>query len=362
MNELVNTIFYLCYGSLFFYSLYFYNEESPSIYQRVIFSIYSYGLILFSIFRPMGAMRDDRAYSDTFEYLCELERCQFDIFTRDSLWYFFVWIGKSIANDHVMLLLLSGIALFIKLFVVYKLCNKLMLALFFYVGIFYQLHDLTQLRLSLAVSFLMLFFYYYLKPGGEKASFIFLMASWLAHTQAVLGAALLLHRVWTFNYYYFVFLCVIFLTLMTVGLHPNLEVLSNSVTYLIGDSFLYDSIYMYIERAYKGFYLQHMVVPIIFYLSIAAYILLINDVQHKNLKLASISSFSLLCGLSLAFLFTSISDVQVRMYEYFSIVGVLLAGNTLKANSFWIASGLSFLYFSKYNIFWSIWDFSSISL
>lgn len=362
MNAFANGVFFLYYGLLFFFALLFYKERIPSKYQRAIFFILSVPLLLFVVFRPLGIMRDDVAYDQRFYNLCETDACEFNISNRDPLWNFLVSIGKFIINDPLMMLLVSGIALCIKLFVIYKICHKLALALFVYVGLFYQLHDLTQLRISLAVSFLMLFFYFFLKVGINKKSLVFLIASGLTHNQAIAGGILLFQKAWRFKYCNFILMSVGLLVLMTVGFYPKLDNLSEVLSFFIGDIFLYESIDMYITRAEEEWYAQNLVVPLIFYFSMAAYLVLINDVRHSNFKLAKISALSLLGGIFFAFLFTSISDVQVRMYEYFSIVGVLLAGNSLRAISFWVASGLSFLYFAKYNIFWSIWDFSRESL
>jgi hypothetical protein len=210
-------------------TLWRYVDEDNAIvrHENRFYWVFSAILIGFTALRPFGAGMDDPVhYSLHYRDLCPITECQ-NWFSkgRDFLWYFLVAALKSVWPTPLVILWLAASVLLIKLYLIARLSRNLLLALLIYVGIFYQPHDMTTHRQSMAVLFYFLAFYA-MACYRPISSIPFLVLSGLTHKQAYLSNLLLLvpwirrHRT---RFCWFVFLAV---GLILLGLYPNLYVAS----------------------------------------------------------------------------------------------------------------------------------------
>jgi hypothetical protein len=110
-------------------------------------------LVLFASFRPMGMMRDDVFYVNVLNLPSE-EYFSKMLSLRDPLFYTVAFLLSYVSKHADLLLYFVGFVLFLKLVVLYKLAGRRRLLVFFmYISIYWQLHDLTQLRVSLSAFF-----------------------------------------------------------------------------------------------------------------------------------------------------------------------------------------------------------------
>jgi hypothetical protein len=172
-----------------------YIDEDNAIarHENRVYWVFSAILIGFTALRPFGAGMDDPVhYSLHYRDLCPLTECN-NWFSkgRDSVWYFVVAALKSVWSTPLVILWLAAGVLFIKLYIITRLSKNLLLALLIYVGIFYQAHDMTTHRQSMAALFYLLAFYAMVRYR-PKTSIPFLLLSGLTHKQAWISALLLL--------------------------------------------------------------------------------------------------------------------------------------------------------------------------
>lgn len=372
-----------------------FSTSTPALYW-----VFSIPLILFTSMRPWGIMRDDRAYLNIFGNIDATHFNNGFIAARDALWFLLIMVIKGFYNSPDIILLTAGLILFFKLFLIQKLSNRKnqLLMLFVYVCAFWQIHDLTQFRASLAILFFLCFLNYScnLKVYQGKLS---LILSFLSHNSAVASLIFVVeHYLWQINptkkkasakssclagstasnvddftrasLYSKIIPHIIspnkaigisafFLLLIQLDLYPKLGAL---IGYLTGASneltqASTSQLDMYYERSIDGNYSNYRTLPIILIVVVTCYWVILKE---KKLDAANIlnqlATRSLIIATSLSWLFASISDVQVRYYEFF-LVGCLFFISRINSNrSFIAASFIGFAYYAKLNIFWNIWS------
>lgn len=314
--------------------------------------------VVFTMFRPFGLMRDDVGYVQRFQDLSLYELEVEQIFSREPLWNLINALGKAIWNDARVLLITAGFVLMIKLYILYRLSvrNKL-LVLFMYMCMFWQLHDLTQLRGSMAVMFFLLFLYLRLQGFNRQSlARTALVGAIASHAQAF-AALLLLGKkplVSANNFVVYVLAVSVFLAF---GLFPDLSLLSTALYGIEDRGVLFDSYEMYQLRAEQGDYEAFSHMPIIFTVSEIVYLVVSRELkdQYSSDRIQLVYK-SIMIGVTLAFLFASVSDVQVRFYEFFFIGGLLFVGMLRSTISASLCFLLAVLYYLKFNVLWSIWD------
>lgn len=150
--------------------------------------------VSFAALRPLGAGVDDiYGYStDQFARVCPTLSCGIWIQgDRDEAWYSLIGLLKSIAPFPRIQLLLVAAGLGLKLWVISMLTQNRTLALLVYVAFFYIIHDITALRVSLAIS-IYLGAFYTLTRGYFFQGSIGLMFNGFFHKQAFLAPLLVL--------------------------------------------------------------------------------------------------------------------------------------------------------------------------
>ena len=101
----------------------------------------------------MGIMRDDTYYVNILSWTNDAYFSK--IFSmRDPLFHTISFLLSNLSKNADLLLYFIGFVLFLKLVVLHKLAgHRRLIVLFMYLSIYWQLHDLTQLRVSLSAFF-----------------------------------------------------------------------------------------------------------------------------------------------------------------------------------------------------------------
>jgi hypothetical protein len=323
---------------------------------RWLYAIYSAPLVVFTAVRPFYLMRDDEGYLYRFAHSSFEEVMTIEVWTgRDPLWPLVISSVKLLWNDPRSMLIVSAVVLAAKLYLLYRIAshNKLLI-LFMYSCIFWPLHDLTQLRASMAVMFFLLFIH--MQSNAKKPTqFMCLLGSFASHAEA-LPTFLLIKKSRSISPNQFVAYLASILALLLFGLYPDLSTLSDLFLSRDSGDYLYSSYEMYHLRALAGNYEQFRDVPVILIISLVVYGFLAREIRNESsLGRVQLAFRSIALGATLAFLFAAVSDVQVRFYEFFFVAGLVLAGMVRTSKGLIVCYCLALCYFAKFNLSWSIW-------
>lgn len=358
-------------------------------YALVFYWLSATPFIGFTAFRPWGIMRDDRAYNNIFN---NLDLSYFDdgvLAASDPIWYFLVFLLKSVYEHINVIAYLAAIVLVVKLYLLTKLCSRrsLNLVLLVYLCSFWQLHDLTQFRASLSVGFF-LFFLLSLVNSSKALSYFWYLASVLAHNSAFFvaifwafvrkksntrsislsrlflrselkenGFSVIFYPSLNGSFLYF----LIFLLFIEFGIFLSLaDVMSLLVNgFSEPASTPLGQLEMYGDRAASGNYDSFRSLPLILLLVVCLYFFMLLEFHKKGLNRRAFLGFiSVIIATFLSWVFASISDVQVRFYEFFFVGALLLLGQVQNKLSFLAGVILAFAYYAKLNIVWNVWDLS----
>jgi hypothetical protein len=148
----------------------------------------------------------------------------------------------------------------------------------------------------------------------------------------------------------------VILLLLFLGFYPDLSTLGEYLLFTGQPNYLRDSYAMYHFRAEAGAYEQFRNVPIILIVYFLVYGLLSRELKEQSSQDKVQTAYrSIALGATLALLFASVSDVQVRFYEFFFVVGLVLAGTVRTSRGVALCYFLALCYFVKFNVTWSIW-------
>lgn len=112
------------------------------------------------------------------------------IISQDPLYGLISWIGNSIGvSAEIYLFVFSSFAIFLKIFIFHKLCEKRILPIAIYMCSYYYLHEFTQVRAAVAIGIWLCGVSFY-KQKISRYLFFTLIAS-LIHLQMILGFLLL---------------------------------------------------------------------------------------------------------------------------------------------------------------------------
>lgn len=283
-------------------------------------------LICFAVLRPIGLTRDDLAYLDIIKRLCPLGDCtKGESIFRDYVWYCLVKFGAHYWPENLRVaLVLSGFGVFIKLFVIDRLCSQRLLALLLYIPICYLQFDLTQLRAGFAISWMMLGVYAIVRSHVWVGA-AFFCTNGLVHSQGFLSPALLCYRVFGIRRWVLPMVTTVALVLIYGGFYPRLEFLSwmrnlrETMPYYAGIQ----------SGAYEGV----RVFPWGYFLILAYGVWLCDAMRNQNPRIVQIVSAGLALGMLVAWFFAANPSIQTRVFEFYAVPLVLLAGNVVGSKS-----------------------------
>lgn len=321
-------------------------------FDMVAYWILSLMLVAFAASRPIGIARDDLGYLGIYNGICPALACgQWLQGTRDWGWHSLVGLLKSFEADPKVMLWIGAVGLLVKFGVIYRLAKQPLLALVLFMGLFYEVLDLTAWRIALASTVFMVGFWL-LTEGRTGLGWVVTMASGLFHKQAFAAALILPGTVLKHRYYWLIVLVTLPIALMLAGWYPDIPTLAYRYGTDAGGSFaVQQGLDAYIEKKAASGYLDWRVAPIVYYplLMLAAW--LARDVFVKNNQLYAYASMSVIWATWFLWGFASLPDVQVRLFDFMILPVVFLAGAC--RFDWWRLAGVALvsgIFVVKYNV------------
>ncbi len=297
-----------------------------------LFFVFGLAFALVVLLKPFGSSRDDFNYIELVESGCIGIDCgPGGLPNRDFIWFFLASLSPG-ANSFLIIKLVAVFSLLAKLFVIYRLTSNRLYSLCVYVFGFFFLHDLTQYRASLAISFFFLAIYFVVRRR-ISVGVVSGVASFGSHIQSALAIALPAMPRWTSARPVFFGSIAILLVLLLLGQYPSISWIVTMLGIITGQD--YDpgsSVGKYIFLVNSGERTGIKNVSLIAVVMLFALWILKAKPQaielRRERKLAlEISYRSVLLGYLLYFVFASILEMQNRFFEFFSVLLVLIFGN-----------------------------------
>jgi hypothetical protein len=289
--------------------------------DRSLFWVVGLLLVGFAVFRPIGLARDDQIYVGISNAMCPLGDCVKEVLiNRDYIWHGLNKLGLMLFSQEGVRIafVLSGIGVFIKLFVFDKLCRQRLFALLLYIPICYVQYDLTQFRAGFAISYMLLGVMSIARSRIVVGSVI-LCTNFAVHSQAIPSPGLLTYRIFGLGRWILPVGIIFLLILLWGDLYPGQEILK-----VLGS---FPDTAGYVSGMQAGDYRGVKVFPLA-YLAILAYgVLLCSTCNSETRKLGEIVAASLFLGTALTWFFAVIPTMQTRLFEFYVVPLVLLAGN-----------------------------------
>lgn len=293
--------------------------------EHVLYWTFAIGLLAFAVLRPMGIARDDPAYLEIYTTVCPTLTCgQWVQGERDWGWYSYVGLLKSIWPSPRVMLWVSAVAAMAKLWVVFKLSRRPMLALLFFTGVFYQVQDLTAFRVAFSLAAFMLAIFLLIRQRYVLGGLAVLTPG-LFHKQAVITPLILISGILSRWYAVFVLLAILPICLLFGGLsYKGYEEILPYLHLPWVQLLVQQGIDSYINLGQSGAYDRVRIMPYS-YLPLAALILFFSkDVFLKNKILYKYCAMSFVIACWLTWLFAGWQEPQARFFEYFALPSVLL--------------------------------------
>jgi hypothetical protein len=285
-------------------------------------------MVAFAALRPIGIARDDLAYLDIYNNVCPTLTCgQWVQGTRDWGWYSLVGLFKSVLPTPRVMLGIAAFALFIKLWVIFRLSKGRLVALMLFAGMFYQAQDLTAFRVSLSLAAFMLSIYLLSKRlvlVGSLSTFL----TGFFHQQAFLAPLILLAGILKRRYSVFVLLAILPICLLFSGFtfQAYMEVSAYQDWPLI-DTAIKQGLSSYISMGQSGAYENVRIMPysylplIVLMVCFSKYVFTTNNDLYRYCAM----SFVVTCWLTWACAWWQ--EPQARFFEFFALPAVLMIGN-----------------------------------
>lgn len=302
-------------------------------------------LILFSALRPLGAGIDAPGYTEMGRTICPLVDCHQLIQTsRDQIWFALSGALRSFFSWERSILLVSAIGVFVQLYCIDRLCRQKLLALTLYVSLVYFVFNITILRAGFALSWYFLAFYMFCSERNRIGTLL-ILTNFLVHTQALFSIALAPFYWLTENKRAAYAIFILCLVGIYSPFHPTSAQLS-SLTPI-------PSAKIYIDTALSGGYVGVKPFPIagFFMLGYLVLIISIQGVEPASTRLQRFVLASALMGTFFAWFFTSVHDIQMRLFDFYIAPLVFLAGNLKRNKYLFIATiTLAVLLYIRYEV------------
>ncbi len=284
--------------------------------DRGCFWFFGIALVIFAAFRPIGLARDDFGYAELLNELCPNETCfGGKPIQRDFIWYHLVIWSAHLSLEGMLRvsMMLSAFGVAVKLILIDKLCQQRLLALVLFVPLCYIQYDLTQMRAGFAITWMLLGVFFLVRSKMTLATGL-LFTNAAVHLQAVFSPMLLIYKVFRGRCIGFVFSILFFLLLIYSGLYPDGLLLKR-----LG----FNSEYIPYTADFTGV----SVFPLGYWPILLYGIFVCNTHSVGNQKLREVVSASLFVAIALAWLFALLPAMQTRLFEFYAVPLVFLAGN-----------------------------------
>jgi len=273
------------------------------------------------------------------------------------------WFGAAniigLGGGYREVLVMTSAVLLAKFYVIDKIFSQKIAAGFFYVTVFWQLHDLTQLRLSVGMFFVLLFLWK--KMQDDNYAWAWLLVGSLFHIQILVlfffdlifvrlvKSGKRLHRV-----YFFVFIFVAVMGLFGIwldvyGLVQSLKsiVRIDSVLFHLVDSY---NTLTEVKGGAVGLPLMFLVVQFV-----GVFLFYFDGVDRRfDDDKYSYLFIGLMFSVVVSYAFALLEDVMVRLYEMYWVFLLVYVGVYARVLSSLLVVFVGFLYFTKLNLIWRI--------
>ena len=292
------------------------------------FWMFGAGLIAFTALRPLGVGVDDLYGYTNYQFnpVCPTLKC--GIFVqgdRDQAWYSLIGLLKSLDPSPRVQLVLVAVALGFKLWIISKLTKQRSLALLVYAALFYIIHDITALRLSLAVG-VYLWAFYALTKGFRIRGGLSLIVNGFFHKQAFVALLLFLGQwiPWTRRRSLILMMPML---LLMMGIYPNDYIFQSVMNFSNGPywaNILFGSSYVALKLA--GAYDKVRTWPLVAPPTMVLSVWLLWDLLPKSL-LFRYSTTNLFIAVLFLWGYAVIPEVQLRFWHFFMVPIVFVVGN-----------------------------------
>lgn len=296
------------------------RRSNKASIDRGLFWLFGLGLVAFAMLRPVGLARDDLGYVEILKALCPSGECQGGVpIARDYVWYAIVKAGLFFWPGGLRVaLILSGLGLLIKLYVIDQLCRDRLLALFLLIPLCYVQYDLTQLRAGFALSWMLLGVYFLVRARPILGTTV-LFSNFAVHSQGIFSPGLLVYRLFEWKRWLLPAGVTLLLGLMYLGLYPGAATLGwLGVTPETAD---------YYQEMKAGGFSGVKVFPLAYLLILGYGVWFCTTAQREDGVVASMAAAGLMLGLMVSWFFAIVPTMQTRVFEFYAVLLVLLAGN-----------------------------------
>ena len=328
-------------------------EKERDQYDRCLFWGASALLVAFATFRPLGVGVDDfGGYANVqFDMTCPAFECgQWIQGERDQGWYSLVGLLKSFYPHPQVALWLSGLGLAVKLWVIDRLCRHRSLALLFYIACFYIIHDITALRVSLAISVYLLGFYW-LVQGRLRWGAGWLAVNGFFHQQAFVAPLLLAGRWLPLTPQRAQLGLLLPLVLLVMGVYPGDALFHWLMGSGWGRSLVSLLLHGYESYKLAGTYDHTRLWPVVAPPALFLAAWLIGDLFDRHRVLFQYTATSLIVAALFLWGYAVQPDVQLRFWHFFLVPIVFVIGNVQLTRWKLVAIlALSAVYLLKYTV------------
>lgn len=323
----------------------------PSKIEVTFFWAFGITMVAFAAFRPIGIARDDLGYVGIFESICPTLTCgKWLQGFRDTAWYSLVGFLKSFFPDPKVMLWIGAVGLLAKLAVIFSLSRRPLVVLLLYLGLFYQVQDLTAWRASLAISVFMIAIWLIARQRHYWHAWV-LFACGMFHKQAFVAPLILVGVFFRKHKPFLIALCLVPVALLLLDIYPKLNLILSKMNWIVQEVAVNQGLDSYIALKNAGGYTGWRNAPIVVYPLILLTLWLWFKNTSDNDQLNAMLTGSLAMGCLFLWAFAYLPDAQVRFFEFFMVPTVLLAGarrlNLPELLGVVIVSGL---FVAKYNV------------
>ena len=300
-------IIFLYFIFLFFFTLIF-SFKLNNKTRKYVYITLSVSLLLITTGHPFTYSVDDQQYSLLAQNILDHNDYFFDGIDYDYLYFTLLKLLLFIFPIWFSIIFISILALYIKLFIIAKVTNFSISSLFLYFTIFYELHDLTQFRVSLAVSFFYIAIYFLITYKSFIRSLLIFLFAGLSHFQAIPSLIVpIISKILKYRFYLSLFVTIYIYFFLNINIFNILGYFGYSVELFRAT---FDSSNLVGISKYN---LYNLLIFLILFLLIP---ILNNSLNNKNIYLYSISFYSILFGFILSAMLSGIGE-ESRIIQFF---------------------------------------------
>lgn len=277
--------------------------------RRYLYISLSIICILMAMFRPFGTNKDASNYEIHAEQTCKLTECEsIQVADYDVGYFLFLSAAKVFFDGQQAILCLAGLALAIKLFVIARITSYSVLSLYFYFCVLFLTHDVSALRVSMALAFYLLALYLITKER-IKSGVIAYGVAMLTHFQAAVAPMAQLMNAMIGRRYW---LAIILVVVSQLAVVSHLAPVSLMINLLMSEDELRLSQNLFVDSS--TFEIKTTNVLIIMLLLMTVFPL--KRTVHKNMILGYCFS-SVVVGYMFYWLFTGVPIYPDRIVQFF---------------------------------------------